>query len=61
MALLYQLFVSALLLLLAWLAAGERWPGGISLQTEALLAFPIGIISFASHPRRRGEVSGSAP
>ena len=47
--LMYQLVVSAALLLGASAAAGEAWPAAASAQAWGLLAFQIVIVTFASY------------
>lgn len=45
----YQLAVSAVLLLAASAAAGERWPGTLHAATVWLMAFQIVVVTFASY------------
>lgn len=47
--LLYQLGVSALALTAASLVSGEVWPSGLSARVWALMAFQIGVVTFASY------------
>jgi len=47
--LMYQLVVSALLLTMATLATGERWPQGVSMVAWGALVFQTLIVTFASY------------